>query len=298
MTNAEPSHANTDLPIVIPVLNEEDGIGPTLKEINDTFAGTPLKPACYVVDGNSTDNTLAVAQSMEARIIQQNGKGKGNALSEAFRALPKSVKYVVIIDGDYTYPARHILKMLRAIAANPKIGMVTGNRFAKRFNLQWAKNPYYAGNRLLAAAHYLLNKIHMRDPLTGLRILRYDLVKDWTPKSQGFDIEVELNAHIEKSGYEILETPIKYRHRLGHKKLHVRHGICILYRIICEAFPSMTLPAKCRVKLSSVVEVLTGSPVTVPGTRLLNSRDTRTPKTVGSRKRVQSQRIAPANHSI
>lgn len=272
-TSATLPYANPDLPVIIPVLNEEDGIGPTLKEIKDEFAATPLKPACYVIDGNSTDKTIDIAQSMGAHIIRQNGKGKGNALMEALKALPETTKYVVIIDGDYTYPANHIPKMLRAIAANPKIGMVTGNRFEKRFNLQWAiRSPYYIGNRILAVAHYVLNKVHMRDPLTGLRIVRYDLVKDWAPKSAGFDIEVELNAHIEKSGYEILETPIEYRNRLGDKKLQVRHGFYILYRIVREASPNMTHADKYPAKLPSTVETITETPVTVTRTELLESR--------------------------
>ena len=237
----ELSQSNLHLPVIIPALNEEEGIGATIKEIENTFAGTPLDPVCYVVDGTSRDRTIDVAQSLGAHIIRQSGRGKGNALSEAFRALPESTRYVVMTDADYTYPANRIPEMLRTIAADPKIGMVTGNRFEERFNpLFAAKNPYYLGNRLLAAAQYLLNRVRMRDPLTGLRILRYDLVKDWTPKSEGFDIEVELNSHIEKSGYKILETPIEYRPRIGEKKLHIRHGIWILYRIIRETFSHVT----------------------------------------------------------
>ena len=74
----------------------------------------------------------------------------------------------------------------------------------------------------------------MNDPLTGLRVIRYDLLKDWKPNSMGFDIEVELNCHIKRMGYDIVEMPIKYRLRLGKKKLGFRHGLEILKRIIMD----------------------------------------------------------------
>ena len=74
----------------------------------------------------------------------------------------------------------------------------------------------------------------MEDPLTGLRIIRWSIIKDWKPKTKGFDIEVELNHHIKKSEYDIIEIPIDYRNRIGKKKLGIRHGITILKRIMLQ----------------------------------------------------------------
>jgi hypothetical protein len=53
-------------------------------------------------------------------------------------------------------------------------------------------------------------------------------------KSQGFDVEVELNNQVERKGFEIIEVPIKYRQRLGEKKLKIKHGATILKRILLE----------------------------------------------------------------
>jgi dolichol-phosphate mannosyltransferase len=50
----------------------------------------------------------------------------------------------------------------------------------------------------------------------------------------GFDIEAELNCHVNSKGYDIVEIPIKYRSRLGKKKLGFRHGLEIFKRIIME----------------------------------------------------------------
>ena len=74
----------------------------------------------------------------------------------------------------------------------------------------------------------------MNDPYTGLRIIRFNLLRGWKPKSCGFDIEAEINHHIERMGYKIVEVPIQYRKRLGKKKLGFRDGLKILRRIIME----------------------------------------------------------------
>jgi len=74
----------------------------------------------------------------------------------------------------------------------------------------------------------------MNDPLTGLRVIRAEILREWTVKSKGFDVEVELNHHVEKQGYKIIEVPIKYRTRMGKKKLKMKHGAIILKRILLE----------------------------------------------------------------
>jgi dolichol-phosphate mannosyltransferase len=81
----------------------------------------------------------------------------------------------------------------------------------------------------------LFNGVTLRDPLTGLRVIRWELVRNWQPKSSGFDIEVELNHHIERQGYSIAEIEISYRERIGEKKLKLKDGITILKRILAES---------------------------------------------------------------
>jgi hypothetical protein len=66
-------------------------------------------------------------------------------------------------------------------------------------------------------------------------VIRADILRGWIAKSDGFDIEVELNSLIERRGFKTVEMPIIYRERLGKKKLQVKHGLTILRRILKEA---------------------------------------------------------------
>ena len=96
-------------------------------------------------------------------------------------------------------------------------------------------NKFYMGNRMLAFIHNMMNGVSLRDPLTGLRVVRWEIMKAWMPRSRGFDIEVELNHFVENKGFSIKEIPIHYRARLGEKKLKLRHGFAILGRIVAES---------------------------------------------------------------
>jgi hypothetical protein len=125
--------------------------------------------------------------------------------------------------------------MINVLEENPQVGMVCGNRFSGNIEPKAVRSTFYLVNKLLAFAHELLNGVSLRDPLTGLRVIRGELLRRWSVKSQGFDIEVELNRYVERSGYSIVEVPIKYRQRLGEKKLKMRHGATILKRIFQEA---------------------------------------------------------------
>lgn len=215
---------------IVAALNEEEGIGLTIAELREYLDN----PRILVVDGKSRDRTVEIAKDLDADVIFQKGKGKGDAIASAMRQVSVDIDYVVFTDADYTYPAEYVPRMIRILEENPKIGMVCGNRFNTHFHLKAMHNMFYFGNRLLAFTHNMLNGVAMNDPLTGLRVVRWNILKNWAPKSKSFDVEVELNHHVERQGYGIVEIPIPYRPRLGEKKLKLQHGATILKRILLE----------------------------------------------------------------
>ena len=217
--------------VIIAALNEEKGIGLSLAELRMVLDNSRY----LVVDGNSVDKTVEFAKEMGAEILFQEGTGKGEAIAQAIRAVNSDVNYVIFTDADYTYPAKCVPEMIRILEENPEVGMVTGNRFTHSLTLSAMKSFYFVGNRFLAWTQRLINGVDLNDPLTGLRVVRWRILKSWVPRSKGFDIEAEMNHRVENKGYNIVEIPIQYRHRLGEKKLKLRHGFAILKRIIVES---------------------------------------------------------------
>ncbi len=229
MEGAMMQNFNSRVAVVVAALNEESGIGPTISEIQ----GVLTNPYLLVVDGNSEDKTAEIAKSLGADVSMQMGIGKGDAMYQGIKSLHDSTRYVVFTDADYTYPAEFIPKMVDILESSPHIGMVIGDRFHGSQNHdQSSKNVFYIGNKLIATVQYILNGVRLNDPLSGLRVVRTDLLKNWKPQSKGFDVEVEINAMVEREGYGIVEVPIDYRLRLGEKKLRPRDGIEILKRIV------------------------------------------------------------------
>jgi len=68
----------TSVSVVIATLNEEEGIGPTLGELQKVLNN----PYLVVVDGNSVDKTIEIAKNMGADVLLQEGKGKETPCSK------------------------------------------------------------------------------------------------------------------------------------------------------------------------------------------------------------------------
>jgi glycosyltransferase involved in cell wall biosynthesis len=223
-----------DVIVIIPAYNEEMGIGLTLTELESTL----LDPNYLVVDGDSTDGTSQVASGMGVSVLTENERGgKGKAMALALQHIPDSINYVVFTDADYTYPAKYLPEMVKLLDENPNVGMVDGNRFPEDQETTESINTvFHLGNKCLALAHRIMNGVKLKDPFTGLRVVRWALLKDWKPVSKGFDIEAELNHFVQSKGYSTIEIPIEYRPRIGDKKLGVKHGLTIMKRIILLSF--------------------------------------------------------------
>ncbi|MDG6223852.1 MAG: glycosyltransferase family 2 protein [Candidatus Bathyarchaeota archaeon] len=218
------------LSVIVAAYNEEEGIAPTLRELKENLN----EPFLLVVDGNSSDRTLELAKDLGAQVVIQKGKGKGNAISEGLAYLNGDSCYVAFTDADFTYPAKYLKEMIRVLDLNPDVEMVLGDRFGRNCEFESDRNQFYIGNKLLGFAQNVINGLKINDPFTGLRLIRCELVKGWKPKSDGFDIEAEINQHIKRSGYKIVEVPIEYRRRLGKEKLGFLDGLDIFRRIVIK----------------------------------------------------------------
>ena len=216
--------------VLMAAVNEQAGIGPTLRDVKKHTRNSHI----VVVDGYSSDKTPKIAAKLGAQVLCRECKGKGDAIAYAISNITGDYDYVIFIDADYTYPAEFIPPMIETIQKKPSVGMICGNRFNSSFETVWKNSMFYRGNQILGYTHNMLNGVAMDDPLTGLRVLRWNIIRNWKPKSKGFDIEVEMNHHVERQGYGISEIEISYRKRLGEKKLKARHGLQILKRMIAE----------------------------------------------------------------
>ncbi len=80
--------------VVIPCLNEEEGIANVLREV------PPFVDEVIVVDNGSTDRTAAVSREMGARVVTELNRGYGRAYKRGFaQATGESI---ITQDGDHS----------------------------------------------------------------------------------------------------------------------------------------------------------------------------------------------------
>ncbi len=219
--------------IVIPTLNEEGSIGEVVEGFRKLGYDDIL-----VIDGNSTDRTREIAKEKGARVIVQSGKGKGQAIVEAFQIVDSDV--LVLIDGDGTYLPEDVEKLLEPIRRGIA-DHVIGNRLVN-FERGAFTRLNLIGNKILNALFRFIYGVELNDILSGYRALRREVYKSVDLKKHGFEIETELTVETLAKGFRIVEVPISYRKRVGKTKLNpLKDGFKIgwtIYNLLIRFSPA------------------------------------------------------------
>ncbi|MBE0523190.1 MAG: S-layer glycoprotein N-glycosyltransferase AglJ [Methanosarcinales archaeon] len=213
-----------DFCIFIPTLNESRTIG----QIIDEFRSLGFSNI-FVIDGHSKDGTAKIARERGVSVVMQTGKGKGQAVIQAFDLIES--EYVIMIDGDGTYLPSEV--HLLSDALEKGAGHVIGNRFA---------NPGKgAFTRLNSIGNKILNKLFgfaygewLDDILSGYRGFTKDTIQKMALTQKGFEIETEMTVECVRNEIDIKVVPITYlpRHGEGDTKLNpVRDGFRIMRTI-------------------------------------------------------------------
>jgi len=209
--------------IVIPTLNEAEAIGKVLDELRQQGFSNIL-----VVDGGSTDGTLEIVSSRGVKVIQQEGKGKADAIKTAVKYV--KTPFMLIMDGDYTYPAAEIYKLLQKANNND---LVIGARKYGRENIPLFNR---LGNWIITKAFNFLFGTNLTDVCSGMYLMRTRVARELHYETKRFSIEVEVAAQVAATSRKMSEVSINYRKRLGKSKLTKRHGLEILKDIILLAW--------------------------------------------------------------
>ncbi len=219
--------------VIIPTLNEEDSIG----EVIEGFKRLGYKDI-IVIDGNSTDRTREIAKAKGAKVVIQSGKGKGQAVAEAFQIAKGDV--VVLIDGDGTYLPEDVEKLLEPIRKGIA-DHVIGNRL-ENFEKGAFTRLNLFGNKILNALFRFFYGVELKDILSGYRALKREVYKSIDLKKHGFEVEVEMTVETLANGFRIVEVPIRYVKRAGKTKLNpLKDGLKIgwaIYNLLIRFSPA------------------------------------------------------------
>ncbi len=213
--------------VVVPCHNEAATAG---KVVRDFRAVLP-EAQVLVVDNASTDATAETARQAGARVLHEPRPGKGFALLAGFREA-RGADYFVMVDGDDTYPAEDVVKLLEAARAGAD--MVVGTRLAGAEQGAF-RAGHSLGNRLFNLLVRMLFGVRTGDLFSGYRVLSRRFLETTPLIARGFEVEAELALQAVVQGYRTVEVPIRYRARPEESpsKLHTyRDGYRILVAIL------------------------------------------------------------------
>ena len=220
--------------VVMPAYNERD----TIEEIVRRVLAVPLRIELIVVDDASTDGTRERLQTLQRELgftllLQPRNGGKGSALRSGFVRVTGDI--VVIQDADLEYSPEEYPALLELIC-DGRADVVYGSRFLGRHRVFLF--THYLGNKLLTLVTNVLYNTILSDMETCFKVMRTEVLRSFTLRSNGFGIEPELTAKIFKRGYRVYEMPITYEGR-GYaegKKITWRDGLVALWVLVKYRF--------------------------------------------------------------
>lgn len=215
--------------IIMPAHNEEDHIYRSIQETRQVFKNLHCSYEIIVVDDGSEDRTHQEAQraakDFENIRVKRDRRnyGKGRALKKGFKFVKGDM--VVFLDADLDLHPEQIHTLFR-IMKEKRADVVIGS---KRHPESRVNYPFT--RKIISSVYFFLVKLlfglPIRDTQTGLKLFKYEVLKEIFPKVliKRYAYDLELLANIHRRGYKIAEAPIT----LNFQRPYGRIGIKSIY---------------------------------------------------------------------
>ncbi len=216
-----PQKGKNIISIIIPALNEEQGLKKTLYSLpRSELVESGYEVEVIVVDGDSSDKTRQIAEELGAKVILEKRKGYGRAYKTGFESGIGDI--IVTLDADNTYPAELIGEYVEKLIETES-DFITINRFS-RMERGAMSLIHNIGNKILSETLNLLFSLNVRDSQSGMWIMRKGFIKNINLESDDMSLSEEVKI-IAFKYFKSLEIAGRYAERTGDAKLAtMRHG--------------------------------------------------------------------------
>ncbi|OQX79593.1 MAG: hypothetical protein B6D56_06790 [Candidatus Omnitrophica bacterium 4484_70.1] len=206
-----------NLSIVIPVYNEEEAIGETVKFFENFVEKNPKVEVIFINDG-STDKTVQILNTIQKEnikiISQPKNKGYGAAIKKG--VMNSSYEYIAITDADSSYPHDKIPELFKKLveenadmSVGARTGKVVGGGIFRKL-----------GKYILRKLAEYLSEEEIPDLNSGLRIVKKELIlKFLRYLPNKFSFTTTLTLSLLANSYKIVYLPIDYYKRRGRSKI-------------------------------------------------------------------------------
>ena len=225
------------LSVVIPALNEENGIADIVERvlsIKEPLAEVGVSDLeLIVVDDGSTDRTAEILAGYPEVVLIKHpvNRGYGAAIKTGFRNGRGNL--LAFLDADGTYPPEHYPRLCRPILEDGA-DLVIGSRMAGADS----EMPLVrrVGNTIFASLVSIISNHRVSDSASGQRVLRAEVLSHLYPLPDGLNFTPVMSTRAMHEHIKVVEVPITYSERVGRSKLSVVHdGYRFLNSILMTA---------------------------------------------------------------
>ena len=184
--------------VVIPAKDEAQNVGWVLRRL------PPGIDEVILVDGNSVDDTVAVARAVRPDIVvaTERAPGKGAAMRTGLDMASGDI--IVTIDADGSMDPRELDRYIRLAH---DVDLVKGSRFAGDGGTDDMSLIRWLGNAVLLGLVNLLYGAHLTDLCYGYCAVRRSALPALDLRSDGFEIETEMTVRALRAGLRVGEVP-------------------------------------------------------------------------------------------
>jgi hypothetical protein len=229
--------------VLIPAMNEKGNIEDAVKRIPKLGKQTEI----IFVEGGSNDRTWQEIERVYSEykddysiiIMQQDGKGKGDAVRKGFDAATGDI--LMILDADLTVIPEDLTKFYNVIASG-KGEFINGSRLVYQMENHAMRFLNLLGNKFFSLLFTWLLDQRFKDTLCGTKVLfkkDYEKLKEGRNYFGEFDPfgDFDLIFGASKLNLKIIELPIRYKERTyGVTNIsRFKHGLLLLRMCIFAA---------------------------------------------------------------
>ena len=197
-------HAQKNIAIVIPALNEEESLRTLLPELQGQQV--------IVVNNGSSDATADVARAAGALVVDEPQRGYGRACWRGFQtAVAQGAEIIVFMDGDGSDNPADLPQMLTPILAR-RAELAIGSRVGKQAEPGAVPPQARLGNWLVSRMLNMMYGVHLHD-IGSFRAIRASTLATLKMQEMTFGWPVEMLLKTARAGYRIEEIDLHYRRR-------------------------------------------------------------------------------------
>ena len=212
-----------ELSIVIPVYNEPDNIGPTLRRISEQVS-TPHE--ILVVYDFDADTTVPVVRELQPSLpsvrLHRNDLGRGvlNAMKAGIAGSDAPLILITMADGSDEMD--RVDEMVRLADAGAVV--VAGSRYMKGGRQIGGQMLKRLLSRAAGLSLHWLARVPIHDATNNFKLYRRDFLDSVTIESTGgFELAIELTAKATLAGHRLAEVPTTWRDRTaGESRFNFR----------------------------------------------------------------------------